>query len=428
MLLALTVPQNAASAAPAPLTVGAAVRDTTPRAEWLPLGSTGGTRVVGVLDPVHLRVIALGNGRPTALVVTFEAGGPPEPARFLKGLADHTGIPAEAIYYGATHGHTSPTIAADPKYPASGAYRDFVYAQLLAAADEAIAAMRPARVGIGQTRSYINVNRQGEFTRADGTPYGAQGYNPAGPSDKTLSVVRFEDMAGKPIAFIVHYAVHNTVMYDNRFGAQGAGISSDIGGAVSSAIEAHFPGSVANWIPGASGDQNPILSNEYFTPAIETGEQQTQVMSRAVTELRDFYGKVQFADVLRALKAISPMQADVPVRYAAGDAALPAATAGEPDFAIQLKLLRLGDIALVGNPGEIFNSTGLYLQAHAPARYTLVSNQVRGLANPDIFTSYIPDDYAMIHGGWHAAKMRYKVGTIEPGYAALMNALFDKAR
>ena len=427
LLLCIAGAQAAAAPQTGPaLTAGAAIRDITPRKEWLPLGATGRTTVVDVLDPIHVRAIAIGNGRLQALIVTFEAGGPPDPAVYLKGIADHVGLPTAAIYYGGTHSHSSPSTNIDPAKPTTRAYHDFVYQQMLAAVDEAIANMRPARIGIGTSQSYINVNRQAEYTRPDGTSYGAQGYNPAGPSDKTLSVIRLDDLTGRPIAFVVHYAVHNTVMYANRLTPEGSGISSDIGGAVSSAIEARFTGSVANWIPGAAGDQNPILTNEVFSPSPVTGEQQVTIMSRAVTELRDFYGKVQFADVLRALGTIRTMRADVRVSYAVGAATLPAASPGEPAFPIALKVLRIGDIALVGSTGELFNSTGVYMQSHSPVAHTLVSNQVRDMVPEDIFTGYLPDDYALLHGGFHAEPKRYRVGTIDGGFTKLMRALIAR--
>lgn len=407
------------------LYVGAAVRDITPKQEWLPLYGVARSKLVGIIDPIHVRVIAVGNGKTPALIVEFEMGGPPSAETFLPELSKRTGVPIDAIYYEGTHGHTSPGTDIDPKAPSSALYNKFVYDQLADAADKAIASMRPATVGIGYSKSYINVNRQAEFTRPDGTRYGAQGFNPAGPSDKTLAVVRFDDLKGKPIAFIVHYAVHNTVMYANKFNADGVGISGDIAAAVSGAVEAKFDGAVAEWLPGASGDQNPLISNEYFTPSTTTGEQEVSYMSRAVVELLKFYGKVQFADVLTALSNIKTVSSDAKVSYAFGTSTLPAYKDGEPDFGIQLKLLRIGDIALVGNPAELFNSTGVYMHDHSLLKDTLVSNQNRSYnGQPAPYTSYLPDDYALIHDGWHTSNnKRYKVGTIDGGFTSLMNKL-----
>jgi len=416
------------------LFVGAAVRDTTPKQDWFPLIGTSRLQrgqLVGVIDPIHVRVIAVGNGDSPALMVTFEAGDAPAPETYLNGLSEHTGIPTDAIYYGGTHGHSSPRTAIDPDLPGSALYNKYVYSQMIEAADEAIASMRPATIGIGYSRSYINTNRQHFYTLEDGTTKGAQGYNPTGPSDKTLSVIRFSDMQDNPIAFIVHYAVHNTTMYANRFAGNDNGVSADIGGAVSRHLETRFEGAVANWIPGAAGDQNPILSNEYFTPDPETGAQEIQMMGRAVVELLEFYGKVQFADVLTALSNIDDQTSDARIGYATGNGTLPPYTEGQEDTRIQLKMLRIGNIALVGTGGELFNSIGVYMQDHSLLEHTLVSNQVRV---PDEYTdvegakantAYQPDDYALINDGWHTNNRRYAVGSVNGGYTTLMNRMIE---
>lgn len=411
------------------LYVGAAKRETTPKQEWLPLPATSRlqyAQLVGIIDPIFVRVIAVGNGGKPALVVTFETGTPPDPSVYLKGLSAHTGVPIDAIYFSATHGHSSPTTNVNPEVPSSKLYHDFVYAQLLDAADEAIERMEPATVGIGYAQSYINTNRQRFYELEDGSVVGAQGYNPTGPSDKTLSVVRFSDTGGKPIAFIVHYAVHNTVMYGNRYTDTGNGVSGDIGGQVSGHLENRFDGAVANWIIGAAGDQNPIISNEYFTPNPETGAQEIQLMGRAAVELLEFYGKIQFADTLTALANIGQESANARVSYATGDSTLPAYTEGEEDALIQLRLLRIGDIGLVGTSGELFNSIGVYMRDHSSLPHTLVSNKVLNYVDgPQPLSTYQADDYALIHDGWHTNNRRYAVGTIDGGYTVLMNRLIE---
>ncbi|MDH3371787.1 MAG: hypothetical protein OEM85_00265 [Gammaproteobacteria bacterium] len=437
LIVIVAIPNAMAHAAEQQLFVGAAVRDTTPMQEWFPLSGTSRIQLgqlVGVIDPIHVRVIAVGNGETPALVVTFEAGDAPSPETFLPGLSRHTGVPTDAIYYGGTHGHSSPTTKIDPNVPATELYNKYVYEQMIAAADEAIAKMRPATVGIGYSESYINTNRQRFYELEDGTTKGAQGYNPTGPSDKTLSVIRFSDLQGKPIAFIVHYAVHNTTMYANRFDGNDNGVSADIAGAVSGHLEAKFEGAVANWIPGAAGDQNPIISNEYFTPNPETGEQEIQMMGRAVVELVEFYGKIQFADVLTALSNIQTVTSEARISYATGDGTLPPYTEGQQDVRIQLRMLRIGNIALVGTAGELFNSIGVYMQEHSLVEHTLVSNQVRipdeytHVEGVKAITSYQPDDYALIHDGWHTNNRRYAVGSINGGYTTLMNRMIESTK
>jgi neutral ceramidase len=418
-----------AKTAPQQLLVGAAVRDLTPKSEWLPLFGVAKTKMVGVIDPIHVRVIALSNGKTPSLVVTFEMSGVPPAETFLTALSKHTGVPIDAIFYSATHCHSAPNTTIDPKVPSTELYSKFVYDQMIDAADKAIASMQPATVGIGYAESYINVNRQGTFTKPDGTIYGTQGYNPTGPSDKTLAVIRFDDKNGKPIAFIVNYAVHNTVMYANHFNKDGVGISADLGGYVSTCIENKFGGAVATWLPGASGNQNPILSNEHFTPSPTTGEQEITFFPYAAVELLKFYGKVQFADVLTALSRIKTVTSDAKVSYAYGGSTIPNYTDGGKDFGLNLKLLRIGDIALVGNPGEMFNSIGVYMKNHSLLKNTLIVNNCRTYTEQYTqFTTYIPDDDAMINNGFHGNPKLYKVGSVNDGFTALMNKLIASTK
>jgi len=410
------------------LYAGAAKRITTPDLEWLPLSGVARSNLIGVIDDIYVRVIALSNGDGPSLIVTFDAGGPPDASTFLVGLSQHTGIPIEAIYYGATHGHTSPSVRVNPDAPSTELYVNFVYDQMIEAADEAIENLQPASVGIGYSESYINVNRQRFYELEEGGAVGAQGYNPTGPSDKTLSVIRFSDMTGDPIAFVVHYSMHLTSMYANRLTEDGTGISGDVGGQVSRHLENKFDGAVANWIPGTAGNQNPILSNEYFTPNPVTGKQEIQMMSRAVVELMEFYGKIQFADVLTALNNIETETSTARISYAKGLSSLPPYDASTQENAIiGLSLMRIGDIALAGTSGELFNEIGVYMQEHSLLEHTLVSNQVRTHVEGDEqpISGYQPNDYALIHDGWHTNNRRYAIGSVEGGYTNLMNKLIE---
>jgi hypothetical protein len=88
--------------------------------------------------------------------------------------------------------------------------------------------LAPARVGYGTGVSYVNVNRNIIDPR---TRQWWEGPNYEGTSDKTVAVVRFETLAGAPIAVYYNYAVHGvlTGTLDK--------ISGDIHGATSRYIE-----------------------------------------------------------------------------------------------------------------------------------------------------------------------------------------------
>ena len=161
--------------------VGTAIRDITPTEEngMLPIAAVGRTTAEGVIDPLHLRVISLSDETNTALIVSIETGKGPYGPLFAAELSEHTGIPLDGIFYTATHAHATPEITdtIDMSYITfeEGDEVDnlqkwgrLVYDQMMDAADEALASMVPAKMGIGYTDSYVNVNRQQLYTAEDG--------------------------------------------------------------------------------------------------------------------------------------------------------------------------------------------------------------------------------------------------------------------
>ncbi len=242
----------------AELMAGAGIACITPTADMYPqVYGTGNRQIafIGTAGDIYVRVIALSDkGEDTTiddtyLIVSTETCGGPYSPDFVDFLSEKTGVPRDNIFWTATHLHSVP----DAWYEDWGDYLDIeirtdnpavmledlskrnrsrwcvlVQKQLLEAANEAIAEMRPAEVALGTSTSYINVNRDtvydSNLVQNPFDPMGPQvsgaleGYNGQGFSDKTLSVVEFRDKNTKePITFIVHYAMHNTLLYGNDY-------------------------------------------------------------------------------------------------------------------------------------------------------------------------------------------------------------------
>lgn len=411
------------------LRAGAAVRDITPTREngMLPIAAVGRTTAEGVIDPLHTRVIALNDGESTALIVSNETGKGPYGPLFAQQLSDHTGVPLDNIFYTATHAHATPeitdeidmsylTFAETDEVDNLQKWGRLVYDQLMDAADEAIANLEPVTMGIGYADSHLNVNRNAQYTHADGTYYWAQGYGFDGFSDKTLAVIRFTGIeSGKPVAFLFNYAVHGVMMYANKVLDGGkTGISSDLGGFVCNALESQNEGAVALFLMGAAGDQNPLFGNEFFTPSIESGEKETA--TQGSVEVLNWLGKLLYFDTVEAIKAIGPQTGNAQLGFEYGTTTIPAADGG--DYAIALQVLRIGNVALVGFPGEMFNEIGVNAINASPLPDTLWVNLVwsrAGQAN-----GYHSTDVITIEGGQGSNK-KYL-----PGY--LQDAVKDLTR
>ncbi len=437
-----TAAQNDGQSVSSQLLCGAAIKDITPTPEMYPLMRKAAGDLVGVIDPLRVRCIALNDGSKTSLVLSFETGRGPYAPQFAAALAEHTGVDIDAIFFCATHSHAAPEITAKIDLGGTDNYAKWgrlVMAQMLAAADEAIAAMKPAVVGIGYSESYTNVNRNATFTRTDGTTYRALGYNGGGFSDKTLTAIQFSSAdTGKPIAFIISHPTHGVVMHaneyfddkyegvnftaDQKYATGVLGVSSDLPGYVSSYLEAKYEGSVALWLCGAAGDQNALVMNEMYTANPLTGEQETSHIAGGDVDILKYLAKIQFADVLTALSTIKEFNADVKLSSAFGGIDVPGRNGGAA-VKMHLLVLRIGDIALVGNAGELFSSIGVYMREHSLLKDTIIINCCWNHAEQTV--SYWTDDDGLINGG-NGTSAKYEIGYINDRMTTLMNDLIKE--
>lgn len=370
------------------LCVGAAKVDITPN-DLSELNPIGGGSFTAVHDPIYARAIVLEDGaHQVALVGTdlIEVGD-------MRALRDRIqrelGIPSSHVAITATHAHNAPRLGdvspgalAHGGGPEQKAYTAWVYDQILAALRDARAALRPARVGFGTGQVDVNVNR--DVLVGDRWELGA---NPAGPSDKTVSVLRFDDLDGRTIAVWFSYAVHSTVTLWTGL------LSGDLAGAAERAVESELDGEVvALFAPGALGDQNPRVSFESSTA--DQRQDPDFAFDAAQTQ-----GCALATETLRVARGITEMHDDVPV-YAAelvvscptkrGEDVMEDMRQEQVDTVeLRLTLVRIGDVALAGANGEVVTPIGRRLRAESPLPHTvpvsLVNDRVGYLVDDAAF-------------------------------------------
>jgi hypothetical protein len=414
-----------------------------------------------VIDQLYLRVIALSDGSQRAMIISFDLDKAPNPALWLPKLEEHTGVPAANITYLGTHTHSAPFTTFRPRertrekitpvqQQATVAYEDFVFQQLMAAVDEAWAALRPARMGFGTGESYINVNRNEEYLcEVEGQLWGVafEGQRPEVPVDRTLFVLKIEEESGAPIAFFVNYPVHCCVMFLNRYDQQGSmGISGDIAGTVSQYMEEKFPGSVAVWSSGAAGDVDPVITNEMRYPDPKDGNRKVYMLPdwQTIYQLMIFQAARHFADIQKVLRGIQTTTDDVTLSgavcwsetpaYASNtpffSTALPTEGEGEP-YRIRMHLLRIGEVALCGIGGELYNGLGKLLKEQAALPNTVIINHEASLIQD---AGYILDDDTLarvrrvtpIRGMIPGFGTVSKAGYVGPSLVAHLQELFDQ--
>lgn len=444
------------------LLCGAGKRCVTPLPEMFPFPKNAqGEQFYAAIDDLHVRVLAFESKGVRALLVAFDLGGVPKTNHFLSLLSTHTGIPESNILYFATHTHTAPNVGR-PEPNAShtpseetlrlhGAYLALLEKQMLAAADEALQNLQPVRLGIGYGKSYINVNRNQMFRKRQ--PDGSVvvecglGVNPEGPSDKTLFVAKFEDLNGKPIAFLINYAVHAVVMHGNHCFGKDSALSADIPGNVSLLLEQNYPGSVAVWSSGAAGDQNAIMMNKIYLPNPETGERTTLTMAGGDTNILKALAYRHLDDIERVIAGITckdsaaALTASVAIAAVPGRDVVPVDPAKPGDactyrydnaapYEVRMQLLRLGNLAFVALSGELYTRLGLHLKAISPLADTvLITHCANGYIHDGhmIKSSYIIDDEGMRDGVFGSKRTRMQPGYIKDALANTMLDMFDKA-
>src|SRR5262249_8735880 len=234
---------SAAPPEPSSLAVGWAKIDVTPSFPC-PLAGYGkrwGEKMHGVHDPLYVRALALeGSGERIALVSVDLLVIP----RAVRSEVERRLAPLHftALLVAATHTHSGLGGYWDNGLAAAiamGRYDEQLFAlvveRIVHAVQEADAHKCLARVGVGEVPvDGLNRNRQQR----------------GGPVDPALTVIRFDDAQGQPLAALVNFSAHATVL-----GPRNLLLSADYPGAVTAALETWLP--VALFTAGASGNLSP---------------------------------------------------------------------------------------------------------------------------------------------------------------------------
>ncbi|GAB2575895.1 neutral/alkaline non-lysosomal ceramidase N-terminal domain-containing protein [Microlunatus antarcticus] len=406
-----------------PLRAGAAKVDVTPGPDQLP------ERFLGVLDPIHVRALVLDDGRTRVALVSVDVIGIETALRGeIAGRVEAaTGITADRLLLFASHTHSVPAELG------SG----FVDA-IVAAVQEAFAALRPATLAVGSGACHVNVNRN---LLDPVTHRWREGRNDEGPSDKTVTVLHLADADGRPIAVLFHYAVHAVVtgLLDL--------ISADVPGAASEYLEEALGNdAVALWASGCAGDQNPAFYQQTFDlralriaqhaargvdisnemPAGGDGlDRADPVVARLMAQQRAIapsLGVVLAEEVLAVLRdrtdtpRTSVRLASVQrVVHAPGRRRTDSGRAGRPgtyveDAPVPLRvgMLRLGDVAVGSVDAELFTEIGQRFRRESPAEHSLIVTLCNGRSP----AGYVASDAA---GGFHTFEVLSS--RLQPGHA-----------
>jgi neutral ceramidase len=216
----------------------------------------------GIHDSIYHRIIVLDDGTTQFYLVSTEVCefSPSEYENVASQLNKKLGIKPNNFWWSVTHTHSAPEVGPPGlgeaflgdryEHSVDTAYTSFIGQSIIAGIEEARKKLEPAKLGAGWGFSQANINRRA--LDVDGKA--SLGLNPDGPVDRRIGLIRIEKQNGSPLALIVNYPIHGTVL-----GQESMVISGDAPGIVSQYVEEKI-GAPVLFINGAAGDLAPIYS------------------------------------------------------------------------------------------------------------------------------------------------------------------------
>ena len=414
----------------ATLKAGAAVVDITPKDSQFLYGYPYVERYsIGVHDPLFSSALYLSDGRTEVMFVANDGifAGKQVTQRARQRIEEAVGVPACNIMITATHTHSAPNTVdylsceSDPAVPkADQKYVQLFEDGIVGAALEAYNKAQPALVGLAI---------------ADGTGVGTNRRDPSGPSDPEVPVLMVKAADGDAwIAGMVVYSMHPTVLHeDSKL------VSGDFPGMTRLYLQQHVLGEGCPLLyhTGPEGNQSPrhVTRGNTFAEAKRLGEMLGQAIAKVIPEItytpsvslksyqrfidlpKRMFPSVAEAETKRerALEKLEHLRRTNAPRqetrtaecdWFGAEETLTLAQAAEDGrldasydscLPAEVQILKIGQWAFVGWPGEVFVEYGLAVKRRH--RDTFVIN----LANGDL-QGYIVTEEAASEGGYEASQ------------------------
>ena len=403
------------------LQAGAATSNITPPLGEMIVGNWTPVPATHIHDELHARCLVLDDGvSKVAIVVADNVGIPRRVLDEAKRLTNaSTGIPVDRILISSTHTHSATTARGserpDEAEPLDD-YQTFLARRIADGIRRAISNLEPAKIGWGSGRLAEQVFNRRWFMKPGpelSNPFGGTDkvrmnppiaspdlLTPAGPTDPEISFLSVQSDSGRPIAVLANYSLHyvggvpNGHVSADYFGVfaktMGRLVARDTG-----------PPFVAMLSNGTSGDINNIdfRGGQKRLPPYTRIE---LVANQVAAEVFRAMQGIEHRDVasLKMIQRELTLETRRPTAELAGWArealARPEGAPSKhpreriyaertlrmkempPRIDVPLQALRIGDLALVAIPFEVFVEIGLELKAKSPFPDTFVISLANG--------------------------------------------------
>lgn len=305
-----------------------------------------------------------------------------------RAISEECKIAVENILLHCTHTHSGPALSGsagwgdmDVEY-----YEEIFKPRVIKACKEATVSPVAVKMGVAEGDSLIGVNRR----EADFNNKVWLGQNPWGPFNPRMVVVSFKNYEGAVVANIVHYGMHGTCAGRNLE------ISRDWSGVMTDVLESES-GAVTAYFNGPEGDVGPRLTNGKTTGMRDITFAERHGALAAADAVRVYNGIKEYvcADMELASSEVRiPLEKRISLEeatslykqyegntfnYLAGKAAyykkqIELYEQGYEDKAarpIPQTILRVGGVAFISSPFELFSEIGLRISKHSSIPYAL---------------------------------------------------------
>jgi neutral ceramidase len=408
------------------LRAGVAMLDITPPLGTKLRGYFEERVATNVHDPLNARAFVLDNGESAIAVAVCDiiALAREYMDRAKARIAESTGLPPERVLIACTHTHTGPETGDDP-------YTEALVGKIADVVQVAWNRRAPAAVGWGRAEEPRPVfNRR--YRMKDGTVQTNPGIGrpevvePVGPIDPEVGALCLRRPCGGVEGVLANYALHYVGIPDDM-----DSISADYFGYFSGMLPRMlgqpFVAALSN---GASGDINNLDVLGGASPANDHYQHVERIAGLvAAAALWAINGATYSDDVAlggaMTEVVLKPRPAPSPDDVARADEIQERVRAGVPvlmgersfanrvrrlvanpprERATWVQALRIGDLAIVGAPGEFFVELGMAIKRRSPFGQTMVLE----LANDCV--GYIATSRAYEEGAYEPESSPYAAG------------------
>ena len=369
-------------------------QDITPAVGEPAAGYGANDVTVRIHDPLKLSVLLMDDGNSLAAVLGYDLLGLDEPfvKKIRKRAAQQLNCPEANVILTCTHTHSGPHTRSLAKKSANLEYVEKLYAMSETAVAEAMKDWQECDTFFYSCASDQNYNRR----RLDGSCRCV--YLPANRSheplangfkDQELGMLIFTlPKTSQPIGVLINFAAHPLASHSPGLGSHQ--ISADYPGALREIMADNSCWCV--FTDGAAGDQFPKDSECGWESVRKCASGLAVDAIRGIIDAcrnRSLYQitepKIKASIETVTLKLRRDRKAErreMPVY------------AGKTETEAELQFLSVGEVCLVGVPGEMFAEIGQEIKWHSPYRRTFI------LYNSTAYLSYLPNANAYLAGGY----------------------------